>query len=276
MPKKKMKNAISVLFVGDVVGRIGRRAVEKMLPELLEEYRPDLVVANAENIAHGKGTTDDTLRELMNAGVQFVTGGNHTFAKDEAVSLLGRKDIPMIRPANLPPGTPGDGSRVIEVGTRKLLIINLIGRVFMREGVDDPFRRFDEIVTTQSAAVPDLAGVIVDFHGEATSEKVAFGWYADGRASVVLGTHTHIPTADPWVLPHGTGYVTDVGMVGGRDTVIGVTKDHVLKRFTSVLGGKFEPPDEGRCRFNSVLVEIDPATRHAVNIERIDREVDIP
>jgi len=273
---RKIKNTMSVLFLGDVIGKIGRRGVAKVLPELREEYRPDLVIANAENLAHGKGTTAVTVDEMTKAGVNFFTGGNHTFAKDEAVVLLGKPDMPMIRPANYPPGTPGHGYKVIEVGSRKVLIINLLGRVFMKEGVDDPFRAFDDIFKTYDGAKDDLAAIIVDFHGEVTSEKVAFGWYTDGRASAILGTHTHIPTADTWVLPHGTGYVTDVGMVGGRDTVIGIAKDHVLKRFASPLGGKFEPPDEGRCRFNSVLVEIDPKSHHTVNIERIDREVDIP
>ena len=273
---KKIKNTMSVLFLGDVIGKIGRRGVAKVLPELREEYRPDLVIANAENLAHGKGTTQVTLDEMTAAGVDFFTGGNHTFAKDEAVVLLGRSDVPMIRPANYPPGTPGQGCRVIEVGSRKVLIINLLGRVFMKEGVDDPFRAFDDIYKTYDGAKDGLSAIIVDFHAEVTSEKVAFGWYTDGRASVIAGTHTHIPTADTWVLPQGTGYVTDIGMVGGRDTVIGIAKDHVLKRFKSPLGGKFEPPEEGRCRFNSVLIEIDPKTRHTVNIERIDREVDIP
>lgn len=268
---RKPKNVLTILFLGDVVGKIGRRCVAKILPELKEEFRPDLVIANAENVAHGKGITADTLHELLAAGVDFCTGGNHIFSKDEAVELLGQKSTPLIRPANYPAGTPGDGYRVIEVGTRKLLVVNLLGRVFMKEGVDDPFRVFDRIVAEHENA--GLSGVVVDFHAEVTSEKVCFGWYADGRASAVLGTHTHIPTADPLVLRKGTAYITDVGMCGGRDTSLGINMDAALQRFLSPVGkGDFEPPEEGRCRFNSVLVEIDPTTRRAVNIERIDRE----
>lgn len=267
---RKPKNVLTILFLGDVVGKIGRKCVAKLLPELKEEFRPDLVIANAENVAHGKGITAQTLNELLAAGVDFCTGGNHTFAKDEASQLLKRSDVPLIRPANFPPGTPGEGWRVIEVGTRKVLIVNILGTVFMKDGIDDPFRAFDAIYDQQKNS--DVAAVIVDFHAEATSEKVAFGWHCDGKASVVLGTHTHVPTADEWVLPNGTAYVTDVGMCGGRDTVIGVTKEHALSKFYSPLPSKFEPPDEGHARFNSVLVEINPATKKAVNIERIDRE----
>ncbi len=271
---RKPKNVLTILFIGDVVGKIGRRCVAKVLPEIREEYRPDLVLANAENVAHGKGVTEQTFKELLEAGIDFCTSGNHVFSKNEAVSLLGRSSTPLIRPANFPPGTPGEGSRVIEVGSRKVLIVNLQGRVFMKEAVDDPFRTFDEIMIRHNQN--DLAAIIVDFHAETTSEKVAFGWLAEGRASLVVGTHTHVPTADEWILPGGTAYVTDLGMCGGRDTVIGRSKDEILQKFKSVVGTKFELPEEGRCRFNSVLVEIDPTTRHATNIERLDREVDVP
>lgn len=273
MPRKP-KNALTILFIGDVVGKLGRRCVAKVLPELREEYRPDLVIANAENLAHGKGVTSDTFRELTDAGVQFCTSGNHVFSKVEAVALLGRKDVPLIRPANYPPGTPGEGSRVIEVGSRKVLILNLQGRVFMNEGVDDPFRAFEAALAAHEDEKPTVT--IVDFHAEATSEKVAFGWFAEGKVSAVVGTHTHVATADEWVLPKGTAYVTDVGMCGGRDTVIGRSKDEVLQKFQSVVGTKFDLPDEGHCRFNSVLIEVDPVTGKARDIERIDREVVIP
>lgn len=271
---KKLRNTISILSIGDVFGKIGRRCVAKVLPEIKEEFRPDVVLANVENLAHGKGVTEATLKELMATGVDFCTSGNHIFSKEEGSEILTRSDAPLIRPANFPPGTPGRGSKVIEVGSRKVLVVNLEGRVFMKEGVDDPFRAFDGIFAEHEKM--NLAAIIVDFHAEATSEKVAFGWYADGRASAVVGTHTHVPTADEWILPNGTAFVTDLGMCGGRDTVIGRSKDEVLKMFTSVLGTKFDLPEEGRCRFNSVLIEIDPKTRRAENIERIDREVEIP
>lgn len=271
---KRPKHTISILFVGDVFGKIGRQCVQKVLPELREEYRPDFVIANAENLAHGKGTTKQTLEELLAAGVDFCTGGNHTFAKEEIHELLANVGKPIIRPANLPAGTPGHGARVVEVGTRKALIINLLGRAFMKQLVDDPFVAFDRILAEHQSE--ELAAVFVDYHAETTSEKNAFAWYVDGRASAVVGTHTHIPTADPWVLPSGTAFVTDVGMCGGRDTVIGVLPSEAIKLYTSVSTGKSEPPTEGHCRFNSVLIEIDPRTRRATDIERIDRDVVVP
>jgi metallophosphoesterase (TIGR00282 family) len=210
---------------------------------------------------------------LFSAGVNVATGGNHSFKKDEVVTLLGDPSVPLLRPANFPDTVPGSGARVVEVGTRKILVLNINGRVFMHEGVDDPFASLDSILRQHDQE--QYAATIVDFHGEATSEKVAFGWYADGRVSAVVGTHTHVPTADEWILPNGTAYVTDAGMCGGRDTVIGITKDHALRGFRSPLPGKFEPPDEGVARFNSVLIEVDPKTRKALNIERIDRELEV-
>lgn len=271
---RKPKNALTILFLGDVFGKLGRQCVAKVLPELREEYQPDLVIANAENVAHGKGITEDTLNELLKTGVDFCTGGNHSFAKDEAVSLLGRASIPLIRPANFPSGTPGDGSRMIEVGTRKVLVVNLLGRLFMKGALDDPFSSFDAI--DKQWKDRKLSAVIVDFHAEATSEKAAFAWYADGRASAVIGTHTHVPTADEWILQNGTAFISDVGMCGGRDTVLGVAQEHAIANFRSANPGKFDLPESGICRFNSVLIEINPATRRAINIERIDREADIP
>lgn len=267
----KVKNTLSVLFIGDVMGKIGRKTVAKVLPEIKEEFAPDFVVANAENLAHGKGITADTFQELLAAGVDFGTGGNHTFAKDEVISLLGDATTPLIRPANFPAGTPGDGSRVVSIGSRNVLIINVLGRAFMREGNDDPFASFDAIYAAHEHE--QLAGIFVDFHAEATSEKVLMGWHTEGRASAVVGTHTHVPTADPWILPGGTAYVSDLGMCGGRDTSLGIDKDQAMRRMRSPLPGKFEPPESGHCRFNSVLIEVDPATRKAVNIERVDREV---
>lgn len=266
-----LKNTITFLFLGDVVGKIGRKTVAKVLPEIREEYQPDFVLANAENIAHGKGITADTFAQLRAGGVDFCTGGNHTFAKDEVVMLLADSTVPLIRPSNFPAGTPGEGSRVVSVGSRNVLIMNLMGRAFMKESVDDPYRAFDAIMKEHES--DKLAAVIVDMHAEATSEKVLMGWHAEGRASVVVGTHTHVPTADPWILPGGTGYVTDLGMCGGRDTSLGIMKEHALRRLTSPLNGKFDPPESGHCRFNSVLIEVDPSNRKAVNIERIDREV---
>ena len=253
------------------MGKIGRRAVELVLPELKREYQPDLIVANAENIAHGKGVTPKTLQQLQEAGVEFFTSGNHIFDKSEGVEILQDKDVPLIRPANYPPGVPGVGAKIVQVGTQSILMINLLGQVFIDNTYDCPFRKVRDIL--EEYKDENLAGVIVDFHAEASSEKQAMGWHLDGLASAVFCTHNHVCTIDARVLSKGTAYVTDVGMVGARDSVIGVDKETILKRFLTKMPVVHEHPEEGECVFNAVLVEIDSKTRLATKIERVDREV---
>ena len=180
---------LTVLFVGDIVGRIGRSAVAASLPGYLKRHHPDLIIANVENLAHGVGVTRKTLDDIKATGVQCFTSGNHVWRKDEALQLLQDPDLPLLRPANYPPGVPGRGDLIVEIGVHRLAVVNLQGRVFMNENLDDPFRAFDAIWKKYSSE--KLSGLIVDFHAEATSEKVAFGWYADGRASAVLGTAGH-------------------------------------------------------------------------------------
>jgi 2',3'-cyclic-nucleotide 2'-phosphodiesterase len=265
---------LTVLFFGDVDGKIGRRAVSKILPSLKEEYNPDLVMANVENLAHGKGITQKTLQELLDAGVDFCTSGNHIFKRAAGLSLLEKKEVPVIRPANYPEKTIGRGYEVIEVGTKKILVINLLGKVFIEEkDIASPFHTLDDIIKEHDKS--DLAGIIVDMHAETTSEKVAMGWHADGRVSAILGTHTHVPTADAKILPQGTAYITDVGMVGAVESVLGVKKEIILNRYLHDGKERFDFPEEGLTLVNAVVIEIDSDTRKATGIELINKQITI-
>ena len=258
-------NELRVLFVADVVGHPGRDAVKAILPGLKKEIEADLTVVNGENAAGGFGLTAKIADELMRAGADVITTGNHVFAQKEFLAeLSGLKRV--IRPANYPPGAPGEGSCVVEVGGIQVLVMNLMGRIFVSDGLDDPFRAADAIL----AAHPGIKVVFCDMHAEATSEKNAIGWYLDGRVSAVVGTHTHIPTADGRVLPGGTAYVTDVGMVGPRDSCIGMDKDVVIQRFLTAVPNRFVVAS-GPVTFNSVLVTISSSTGRATSIQRVDR-----
>jgi len=263
---------MKILFLGDIVGKIGRRAVAKVLPEWKQKYSPDIVIANGENMAHGKGFTRATIDEAIKAGVDFFTSGNHVAKKDEGLGLLSDKKIPMIRPANYPLTVPGDGWRVLEVGATKIAIVNIIGRVFFKENFDCPFRGLDAILKEISKQVKII---FIDFHAEATSEKVAFGWYADGMVSAVVGTHTHIQTADESILPKGTAYITDAGMCGSVDSVIGVEKEGVIAEFLDQLPRKHDIPETGQARVCGVFIEIDNKTGKAISIERLENEVEV-
>ena len=254
-----------ILFVADVVGSPGRAAVKALLPELKNELQPDLVILNGENAAGGFGLTAKIAAELKSAGAEVITSGNHVFAQKEFVSELPELSN-VLRPANYPPPAPGKGSCVVEAAGVRVLVMNLIGRIFL-DPLDDPFRAADDILGEH----PDVKVVFCDMHAEATSEKTAMGWYLDGRASAVVGTHTHIPTADARVLPGGTAYVTDVGMVGPRDGCIGMDKDVVIQRFLSGVPNRFVVAS-GPVTFNSVLVTISASSGRATSIQRIDRE----
>lgn len=264
---------MKLLFIGDIVGRIGREAVRKILPDLRRELGIDIVLANAENLAHGIGFTSRTLKEVREAGIDFFTSGNHVFDKPEARMMLADPAMDVIRPANFAPAMPGTGSRVVTVGKYRILVINLLGTVFMKEAVDcaPPFPTFDGVMRQHEKE--KVHAVIVDFHGETTSEKVAFGWHAAGKTALVVGTHTHVPTADIKILPGGTAYVTDLGMVGASDSVIGVVKEPVIKAFVTGETEKFSMPESGEVTFNAVMAEIDPQTGKATKIERVDRKV---
>jgi metallophosphoesterase (TIGR00282 family) len=256
---------LRILFVADVVGHPGRDAVKALLPGLKEELTPDLVILNGENAAGGFGLTARIAAELKSAGADVITSGNHVFAQKEFVSELPGLDR-VLRPANYPPPAPGRGWWVVQAGGHEVLVMNLMGRIFL-DSLDDPFRAADAIL----AEHPDVKLVFCDMHAEATSEKTAMGWYLDGRASAVVGTHTHIPTADARVLPGGTAYVTDVGMVGPRDGCIGMDRDVVIQRFLTGVPNRFVVAS-GPVTFNSVLVTINPSTGRATSIQRIDRE----
>jgi len=270
MPVKPM---LTVLFLGDVVGKIGRKAVAAVLPQWRDELRPDLVIANAENIAHGSGVTEKTLQELIDAGVEIFTSGNHVFDKPEGEAMLSQKNSILLRPINYPAGTPGVGLKLIEAGSRRLAVLNLIGRSFIKEAFDCPFRALDAALASPACKKADA--IIVDFHAETTSEKAAFGWYAAGRVAAVLGTHTHVPTADARVLPPGTAFVTDVGMAGATDSVIGVGKDAAIAGFLTQRSQTFTIPESGEAMVNAVVLEIDPRTGKAESIKRLDKIVTV-
>ena len=253
-----------ILMIGDAVGRPGRRAVLKFLPGLCHDYELSLVIANGENCAGGIGITSDTAKELFDCGVNVITTGNHVWAKKEIIPYLDG-ELPILRPLNFPPGAPGRG--FLEV--KGALIVNLIGRVFIGE-FDCPFRAIDCLLSEIKA---DSKVIIVDFHAEATSEKVAMGRYLDGRVSAVLGTHTHVGTVDAYILPKGTAYVTDVGMVGPVDSVIGVDTESAIRSFLTGMPHRFFV-GEGTVVFDAVLVDVDEATGKAVSIQRIQRRGD--
>jgi len=244
-----------LLFVGDVVGRSGRTAVLQQAPLLRARWRLDFVVVNGENAAGGFGLTEAIFEEFLDAGVDAVTLGNHAFDQREALVFIERQPR-LIRPANYPPGTPGRGSAIIENSQgARLLIVNLLGRIFM-DVLDDPFTALDRELAGDPLG-NGCHAVVIDVHAEASSEKWALGHFADGRASVVVGTHTHVPSADHRILSGGTGFVTDVGMTGDYDSVIGMEKDEPLRRFTRrIPSGRFEPA-QGPATLCGVGVEID-------------------
>ncbi len=254
-----------ILVLGDVVGEPGRRLVETFLPELRRELRVDFVIINGENAAHGHGITERIARQwLEELGVDVITTGNHAFDVKEIVPYF-QKEPRLLRPANYPPGTPGSGYVKLHTPSgQEVLVINLMGRVHMPP-CDDPFRCADAILAKERA---DL--VIVDLHAEATSEAQAMGYYLEGRAAAVLGSHTHVPTLDTKVLPGGTAYVTDIGMVGPYDGVIGMKKEASLSRFLKAKGDRFEV-SEGDLQLHSVLVVTEG--KKAVSIERVLRKL---
>jgi metallophosphoesterase (TIGR00282 family) len=255
---------MKILTIGDIVGRPGRQIVHKLLGGLREEYAIDLVIANGENAAGGFGLSVSTANELLGDNIDVITSGNHIWAQKDILPCLD-SDMPILRPLNYPPGAPGRGYLV----TGKTLVVNLIGRVFMNT-VDCPFRAMDKLLDEIKPRPPVI---IVDFHAEATSEKVAMGRYLDGRVSAVLGTHTHVGTIDSQILPGGTAYVTDIGMTGPSDSIIGDDADSVIRRFLSQLPHHLSV-GKGKPVLNAILVEADEKSGKATGIERITREIE--
>jgi len=257
-----------ILFIGDIFGQPGRRVVKETLPSLISEYSPDLVLANGENAAAGFGITPPLVEELLDLGIAVLTSGNHIWDKKEILPYLAEHaDGRLLRPANYPADAPGHGLYIGKTSSGTgYAVLNLQGRVFM-PSIDCPFRTADALLERVPAEVKIR---IVDMHAEATSEKLAMGWYLDGRVTAVLGTHTHVPTADETVLTGGTAYLTDLGMTGPYDSVIGVEKQAVIRKFLNQLPIRFDVA-KGDVRLSAALVEADPETGHASSIQRILR-----
>jgi len=253
---------MNILFIGDIIGKLGRELCREFIPKLKKELAIDLVIANAENSAHGYSITEKVYKELLSYGIEAISMGNHIWDKKEMVKDIDKLPL-MVRPANYPPGAPGQEHLIIEKNGVKIALINLSGRTFMPV-MDCPFRKADQLLKEIQADIK-----IVDIHAEATSEKVAMGWYLNGRVSAVLGTHTHVMTADERILPLGTAYLTDVGMCGAQDSIIGMEKEQILKRFLTAMPEKFQPVEKNPGLFNAVMLEINPIGGMAQAITRI-------
>lgn len=254
---------MNLLFIGDVVGSPGRKMLAKYLPLLKKKYNPTVTIVNGENAAGGRGITEKIYKSLLEAGAQVVTMGNHTWDHREIFDFIDDAQC-LIRPANLPDNNPGRGYTIVTVNDVQIAVINLIGRTFLPP-TDCPFRKADELLEIVKNITPII---IVDFHGEATSEKQAMGWYLDGRVSAVVGTHTHVQTADNRILPNGTAYITDVGMTGPYDGVLGIDKEIVINRFLTNMPARFEVA-KGREQLNGVVVTVDEKTGLAKKIDKI-------
>jgi len=257
---------MKILFIGDIVGSLGRRTAQRVLTTLKKRDNIALVVANADNLAHGRGATGSTIKECLDFGIDVFTGGDHLFHikgfQDEISNL------PIARPANFYAGTPGQGYFVAKALGYPFCIISLIGQTFGGENVENSFYAVSRVLTEIKRKKVKM--ILVDIHGDLTSEKNALGYFLDGKVSAVVGTHTHIPTCDQKILAGGTAFVTDAGMVGAYDSVLGVKKEIIVERFLSSLPSKFEWVEEGKAVFNSVLIDINENTGRARSIERRD------
>jgi metallophosphoesterase (TIGR00282 family) len=255
---------VKIILIADIVGKPGRQAVSQVLHKLVDRYAIDLVIANGENAAGGFGITEDIAKELFEQGVHILTSGNHIWDKREAYEFISRENR-LIRPANYPDGSPGCGTTVaITAAGTKVAVLNLEGRVFMNN-LECPFRAADREISLLKTITPII---IVDFHAEATSEKLSLGWYLDGKVSAVVGTHTHVQTADERILPGGTAYISDAGMTGSFDSVIGIRKELAIEKFMTLLPVRFEVAKKD-IRLNAVVIEIDENSGSALNVERI-------
>lgn len=266
----KTQNSIRFLFVGDIVARPGRRAVEVILPKLKKQKKIDVVIANAENLAGGKGATQETLMEMVNSGVDYFTSGHHIFHQKDWEEVLADKSLGIVRPVNYYPKLAGFGFLEFKVKKQPVILINLEGSEMMPKPVENPFVVIDRFLDEHEKNKDKI--VLIDFHAEVTSEKKAFGYYVDGRVNAVVGTHTHVPTADLQILPKGTFYVTDLGMVGAKNSVLGVKSEIIIRRFIEPVSEAFEWEYQGEKVFNSVWVEID-SKGQIVDFAREDRVI---
>lgn len=258
---------MKILFIGDIVSRLGRETIRKSLPKIRKGDNVDLAVGNVENLAGGRGATRATVEEVLSYGLDYCTSGDHIFAIEEFKQDI--EELPVLRPANYPDDIPGRGFEILDLGSESVLLIDLLGLSVGEENIECPFRTADKILAQHA---DNVSATVVEFHAENTSERRAMGFYLDGRVAAVLGTHTHIPTADDQILPQGTAYVSDIGMCGPRDSVLGVKKEIIIERYKYPYGRRFEWVKEGPAKFNSVLVEIGE-NRLAKRIERVDREI---
>lgn len=255
---------MKVLFIGDIVGKVGRSAVKSLLPNLTDKYKIDLVIANGENIAGGFGLTEALVSEIFKMGVHIITTGNHVWDKKDFINYIS-KDDRVLRPLNFPPGIPGYGSLLFNLSNRlKVAVLNISGRVFM-SNIDCPFRAARAEL---EHIMKETKIIIIDFHAEATSEKIAFGYFVDGKASAVIGTHTHVQTADEKILPNGTAYITDVGMTGPLNSVIGIEVKQIIQRFLTNMPARFETA-RGEGVLSAVVAEINNDTGRATAIQRL-------
>jgi len=254
---------MNILMVGDVFGESGRAALAKHLPRLRQQHAIDFCVVNIENAANGFGVTPLIAKQALEQGADVLTSGNHIWDKKEIVEYISKENL-LLRPANYPAGTPGSGTITLKAGPHRVAVLNLMGRVFMHP-IDCPFRKADEIVPELRKETPII---LVDMHAEATSESVAMGWHLDGRVSAVVGTHRHVQTADERVLPGGTAYITDLGLTGPTDGVIGVDRDQIIQRFLNQMPVRFETA-KGPAALQGVVIAIEPETGRATSIRRL-------
>jgi len=261
---------LKVLFIGDIVGNPGRKAAKEIIKVIKKENPFDICIANCENAAGGRGITYVVAQEIYKFGVDVITMGNHVWAKNEILNFID-SDPMIIRPANYPENLPGRGSTIFETSNGKIGIVNLVGRVFM-DSVDCPFRAADREIEILKKSVKLI---VVDMHAEATSEKNALAWNLDGRVSCVVGTHTHVQTADERILPCGTGFISDVGMTGPHEGIIGVRRDIIIDRFITHMPSRYEVENTGKLQFNGVFLELDNKNGKTLSIERISRIFDI-
>ena len=259
----KEESQIKILFIGDIVGAAGRKAVAETLPHLVEKFQPHFVIANGENAAGGRGLTQKIANEFFDMGIHCLTMGNHTWDQKEIFNFIDKEER-IVRPANYPSGTPGRGYTVVKSGNKELVVINLMGRTYLPP-LECPFRTMDDIL---SQVRKKHRFIFVDFHAEATSEKIAMGWHLDGKVSAVVGTHTHVQTHDETILPNGTAYITDVGMVGSREGVLGMEREAVLQKFKTQLPVRFTA-DDGKWQFHGVLIEVDEQNGLSKSIQLI-------
>ncbi|WP_273850431.1 TIGR00282 family metallophosphoesterase [Guptibacillus spartinae] len=261
---------MKILFIGDVVGSPGRNMVSTYLPRLKKKYKPTFTIVNGENAAGGRGITEKIYRGFLESGAQVITMGNHTWDNREIFEFIDRAPK-LVRPANYPEGTPGTGSTLVNINGVEVGVINLQGRTFL-PAMDDPFRKADELIEEMRERTPVI---FVDFHAETTSEKQAMGWYLDGRVTAVVGTHTHVQTADERILPGGTAYLTDAGMTGPYDGILGMEREAVINKFLTTMPVRFEVT-KGREQLSGVFLTLDPKTGKATKIERIAINDDHP